>query len=280
MKKISIPYPTLVEQKKIAKILDDKVKNIDNIIAETQESISELKKYKQSLITEVVTKGFDDNVEMKDSGIECIGKIPKNWQIIPLKYLATINGRIGYRGYTTEDIVNAGEGAITYSPSNISNMVVQDNTGLTYISWEKYEESPEIKVKDNDIIFCKTGSGYGKSGIIDNLNLEATINPQLVIIRSKINNYLINYLNSNVAMYQIETIVGGSTMPTISQEKLLSLKIILPTESEMIRICSYLNVQIGNIDEIIRIKEKIISKYQNYKKSMIYEYVTGKREVQ
>ena len=113
---------------------------------------------------------------MKDSGIDWIGQIPEEWEVSKLEQYVDIFGRIGFRGYTTNDIVNEGEGAISYSPSNIIDYSVIDNNN-TYISWSKYDESPEIQIKTGDVLYVKTGSSYGKTGIVNKLSNKATINP-------------------------------------------------------------------------------------------------------
>ena len=124
---------------------------------------------------------YRDASEMKDSGVEWIGKIPKYWEINKLKNISSIYGRIGFRGYTVNDLVSEGEGAITLSPSNIEEQKLKLDK-LTYISWEKYEESPEIKVYNEDIVFVKTAS-VGKVAYIEGLLEKATINPQFVVFK-------------------------------------------------------------------------------------------------
>src|SRR5699024_1331009 len=113
----------------------------------------------------------------KDSGVEWIGEVPNSWFKSKVKYYAILNGRIGYRGYTIQDIVMKEEGAITLSPSNLNNGKVDFNNS-TYITWVKYYESPEIQIKKGDIVFCNTGSTYGKVAIIVDLPEKSTINPQ------------------------------------------------------------------------------------------------------
>ena len=278
---IKTAIPSLKEQQRIAAVLDDKTTYIDNIITQTKDSIEAFKAYKQALITETVTKGLNPNVTLKDSGIEWIGAIPENWGKTRLKKLASVNGRIGYRGYTTNDIVGVGEGPIVLSPSNIQDgrISYQKNT---YISWDKYYESPEIIVKEHDIIFCKTGSGYGKSAILQGLQDSMTINPQLIIIRpEKVYPLFLNhYLQSILCTHQVKTIVNGGAMPTISQEKILNMLVFLPPLSEQQQISTFLDEKCAHIDSLIADKERLITEFEDYKKALIYEYVTGKKEVE
>ena len=217
---------------------------------------------------------------MKHSGIPWIGAIPEGWKLARLKNCAKVFGRIGFRGYTTADIVNEGEGALSLSPSNLKD-IRMDYAKRTYISWSKYEESPEIKVCKGDIVFVKTGSSYGKACIVDDMPCEATLNPQLVVLKcfSCHNRYLNYYLQTPLIKYQVELIVSGGTIPTMSQEKMGCWKIILPPLSEQQAIADYLDDKCAAIDAMVTEKEALIADLEAYKKSLIYETVTGKREV-
>ena len=214
--------------------------------------------------------------KMKESGIDWIGQIPQEWEVSKLEHYVDIFGRIGFRGYTTNDIVNEGEGAISYSPSNIIDYSVIDNNN-TYISWSKYDESPEIQIKTGDVLYVKTGSSYGKTGIVNKLSNKATINPQLVVLKPKKNtdSRLINYfLNSSVGKEQSELIVGGSTIPTITQESIK--KMIFPKMSfeEQQKIADFLDKKTAQLDKAKALLEEQIQKLKDYRASLIYETVT------
>lgn len=214
--------------------------------------------------------------KMKESGIDWIGQIPQEWEVSKLEQYVDIYGRIGFRGYTTNDIVNEGEGAISYSPSNIIDYSVIDNNN-TYISWSKYDESPEIQIKTGDVLYVKTGSSYGKTGIVNKLSNKATINPQLVVLKPKKNtdSRLINYfLNSSVGKDQSELIVGGSTIPTITQESIK--KMIFPKMSfeEQQKIADFLDKKTAQLDKVKELLEEQIQKLKDYRASLIHETVT------
>lgn len=275
-----IPYPPLTVQYKIADFLDDKCAKIDSLIDHEEATIEELKAYKQSVITEAVTKGLDKSVSMQDSGLEWIGQIPNNWTIGKLKNVCDVFGRIGFRGYRQDDLVVEGEGAITLSPSNMKDMKMNYEK-CSYLSWDKYFESPEIQIKNEDILFVKTGSTFGKVALVENLPLEATINPQIIVMRNfKISNrYLCYFLCSPIIRAQIDCSVVGGTIPTISQEKILNYSIIIPSTKQQQEIADYLDKKCTDIDNLISIKLQKIEELKEYKKSLIYEYVTGKKEV-
>ncbi|MBK9926636.1 MAG: restriction endonuclease subunit S [Anaerolineales bacterium] len=156
--------------------------------------------------------------------------------------LCTIKGRIGYRGYTKQDLVSKGEGAISLSPSNIIDKDF-DLENCTYISWFKYEESPEIMIFNGDIIFVKTGSSFGKSALVEELPEKATINPQLVVFKNItcVNKYLYYAVNSVEFKTQVNKIIGGTAIPTLSQANLAELSIPVPPLPEQQRIVALLD---------------------------------------
>ena len=214
--------------------------------------------------------------KMKESGIDWIGQIPQEWEVSKLEHYVDIFGRIGFRGYTTNDIVNEGEGVISFSPSIIIDYSVIDKNN-TYISWSKYNESPEIQIKIGDVLYVKTGSSYGKTGIVNKLSNKATINPQLVVLKPKkyTDSRLINYfLNSSVGKEQSELIVGGSTIPTITQESIK--KMIFPKMSfeEQQKIADFLDKKTAQLDKVKALLEEQIQKLKDYRASLIYETVT------
>lgn len=154
-------------------------------------------------------------------------------------------------------------------------------TRCSYISWEKYNESPEIMIKLNDVLMVKTGSSYGKVALVDVLPLEATINPQLIVFKNiKGDNKYFSYcMQSTMVQNQIAHIVSGGTIPTLSQEKIKNMKIYYPPLSEQIEIVKYLDRKTAEIDSLISEKQSLIADLEAYKKSLIYEVVTGKRRV-
>lgn len=279
MKNIFVPIPPLPMQQRIADFLDRKCAEIDELAALQETMIAELKRYKQSVITEAVTKGLDKNVKFKDSGVEWIGEIPEGWEIGRIKNVASLYGRIGFRGYTSDDLNKDGIGAITLSPSNMLPMSM-DYSSVTYLSWKKYEESPEIMIQNGDLLMVKTGSSYGKVSYVSALPREATINPQILRIVPKIHSkYLAFYLQTSFFSFQVEGGVVGGTIPTISQEKINNFRVILPPLAEQQAIADYLDEKCSEIDELIAIKQQKIEQLKEYKKSVIFEYVTGKKEV-
>lgn len=280
VKELQIVLPEIKQQKRIIDYLDAKCSKIDEIIEKQQAIIEKLKEYKLSLITEAVTKGLNPDAEMKDSGNTEIGKIPLISRPTKLKYLCNTQGRIGFKGYTTTDLVDEGEGVYTLGASHLNNGKI-DLTDPVFISWEKYYESPEIMVKQNDILIVQRGSTIGKVAIVDKNYGEVTINPSLVLI-NKIHidsKYLLYALSARYIINYINLIGTTTAIPMISQKQINDLVVIVPPDSIQISVVKYLDEKCGKIDANILKKQKLIDKLQEYKKSLIYEVVTGKKEV-
>lgn len=189
-------------------------------------------------------------------------------------------GRIGFRGYTTSDLVDEGEGAITISPSNMKHHKQMDFSECSYLSWDKYEESPEIKIFVGDIIMVKTGATYGKVSLIESLPEKATINPQIMVFK-EVNidaEYFFYYLQTGFIKEQMERNVIGGTIPTISQTKIGSFRINHPSIEEQKQIVSHIKTETATIDTAIAKAEREIELIREYKEAMISEAVMGKRK--
>ena len=219
--------------------------------------------------------------------VKCIDEevpfeIPQGWEWCRLRDLCTVFGRIGFRGYTRNDIVEKGFGAITLSPSNMQDNGNMNYSVVSYISWKKYEESPEIKVKANDVLIVKTGSSYGKTCIISDLPEKATINPQIAVLKySFVNNQWLTYfLNAPFAQEQFRKYVIGTSIPTFSQEKLSSTLLPLPPKNEqehLIKKLSLLGKCIGSYNVIQQLIDRLnVGIYDKLKKSILQEAIQGK----
>lgn len=206
-----------------------------------------------------------------------IGVIPEDWDVKTLGEVSQIFGRIGFRGYTVNDIVDETKGAITISPSNIfNNKTIFEK--CTYISWAKYEESPEIKIFNGDILLVKTGSTVGKSAIVKDLKKEATINPQIVVLKKiSINNFYLGYIVNHEDFQKniVRTTVGGA-IPTLSQKQVASYQIPIPPKEEQKAIAKALN----DTDALITSLEKLIAKKERIKQGTMQQLLTGKKRLE
>ena len=178
------------------------------------------------------------------------------WEKYRLCDVASIVGRIGFRGYTTNDIVTKGKGAIALSPTNIENNKLTYDKDNTYISFYKYEESPEIMIKQGDVIFVKTGSTVGKVAYVDKLICKTTLNPQVVVLKDiQCDNYLLSVLMStNKFQNAIRKIIVGGAVPTLSQAAMGDIVVTMPQATEQEKLSKFISL----LDDRIATQNKII----------------------
>ena len=276
---VSLPLPPLPEQQRIADFLDTKCGILDRTIDAVRRQIEDLEKYKKALITKTVTKGICKKGEperaMKDSGVEWIGKVPEEWNVKPFKALA---GMKGSSEYTARDIVDEGEGAILLSPSNINDNEL-NLSKRTYISQKKYDKST-TKIQRGDLLFTKTAS-VGKCVIYDS-DEPAMPNPQLVVLKNIkcLPKFLYYSMVSDVMQAPTKMYVYGSVIPTISQLNLGRIKIPVPSPEEQQQIADYLDEKCKNIDNRVQKRKQQLEWLKEYKKSLIFDYVTGKKRIE
>lgn len=278
-KRLVLPFMEMEYQNCIVSYLDKKTSEIDENIAKNKELISLLEEKKTALINQVVTKGLDHDVPMKDSGIEWIGEIPEHWGIFKLKHICDTFGRIGFRGYTSSDLVSEGEGAYTIGGKHIQNNKL-DLSDPEYLSWEKYYESPEIMVELNDLIITQRGT-LGKTAFIDEQIGPATINPSMILLKNVSCNpkFLYYFLCSSFIINNINLLNTQTAVPMISQEQANNFIVLLPDVNEQNDISEYLDKKIESIEKTIEKVQENIDLLDEYKTSLIHHVVTGKIDV-
>ena len=274
LKKYFLPLPPLSEQQKIADYLDKRCEKIDTAIDNQKQIIEKLKEYKQSLITETVTKGLNPNVKLKDSGIEWIGSIPEHWKVRKLKTLGKV--KIGLT-YKPEDISDTG--ILVLRSSNIQNGKVVYGKDDVYV---KKDINADLILQKSDILICtRNGSAnlVGKNALITETFEGKTYGAFMSVFRGEYNNYIYYVLQSNIFSYYLATFFS-STVNQLTSGNLNNISITFPVDkNEMLNIVNYLDKKCNQIDEAIKQKEETISKLEEYKKSLIFECVTGKKEV-
>lgn len=278
LKLLKFALPSVEEQKRIADFLDKKCAEIDAVIAKTKATIEEYKKLKQSIINEAVTKGIRGNLPMKDSGIEWIGEIPAEWNVLRLKNLA-IEFSKG-NGITKEDVVANGDtpcvryGEI-YTKYNQSFTECQTRTNKANVSTPKY-------FSYGDLLFTCTGElveEIGKS-IVYMGEDECLAGGDIIVLRHLQCPSFLNYaVNSNYAQAQKSCDKTKLKVVHISSSDIANIIMAIPNVSEQEEIEEYLDKKCIAIDNAIAKKTALLEEMENYKKSVIYEYVTGKREV-
>lgn len=274
---VLLPIPTLEEQEKIANYLDKKISDIDLIIEKTKATIEDYKKYKQSIITEVVTKGLNPNVEMKDSGIEWIGEIPKHWEIKKLRFLGTCQNGIS----KSAEYFGKGFPFVSYGDV-YKNYELPLPTNLV----ESTEKDRELySVKYGDVFFTRTSETIEEIGFTSTClkSIENAVFAGFIIrfrpftLNELYPNFSKYYFRSNIHRKYFVKEMNLVTRASLSQELLKKLPVILPSLEEQQQIVDYLDKKVAEIDNLIAKKESLISEMEEYKKSLIYECVTGKR---
>ena len=265
---LNIVLPNLKEQHRIANFLGSKCSEIDTLIENLRARMESAKEYKKAVITEAVTKGLDKDAKMKDSGVEWIGEIPEGWKVVRFKHIASIKSNLvqpdKYMKYPQ------------IAPDNI-----EKDTGRL-LSHQTVEESGVISgihlFYRGQILYSKIRPNLNKLTVApfdglcsaDMYPIESKL-PTLFMVYSMLSTYFVS---------QVSLIIQDRVkMPKINQEELGEIKVAVPSQQEMLTIADYLDSKCSEIDALLQNYEYQIATLEEYKKSLIYEYVTGKKEV-
>ncbi|MBQ8457811.1 MAG: restriction endonuclease subunit S [Prevotella sp.] len=252
--------PPLLIQQKIADYLDKVCGEADEMIALQEKMIEELKAYKQSIITEVVTKGLNPNVPMKNSGIDWIGEIPEHWEIIKIGF---IFDNLDYlrRPISAEQRERNNPQYNYYGASGIIDKIDHYNVDDKVLLIG--EDGANLVTRNLPLVYKAEGKFW--------------VNNHAHILKPKFDDY--NYMAFALEAANYRNYITGSAQPKLSQENLQAVKLPVPPIEEQCQIASYLDSKCSEIDSLIAIKQQKITELKEYKKSVIYEYVTGKKEV-
>lgn len=275
-----IPFPPLSVQQSISSFLDTKCGEIDSLISIQEEMISELLAYKQSVITEAVTKGLDKKAKMKNSGVEWIGEIPEEWDVQKLRTLGWCQNGISKSGdYFGEDY----EYPFVSYPDAYKNFEVPYPKGRANST---LEDRQRYSLVQGDVLFTRTSETIEEIGFAS--TCTETI-PNAVfsgfLIRFRPTSHKIYY---GYSKYFFRSVIHRAffvkemnlvTRASLSQDLLKNLPVVLPTIEEQQAIATYLDEKTSQIDSLIALKQSKIESLKEYKKSIIYEYVTGKKRV-
>lgn len=272
-----IAVPPKKEQKAIADFLDKECAQIDSVAADLEKQIALLQQYKKSLITETVTKGLDKSVPMKDSGVEWIGEIPEHWEISRVRHLASLCS-----GATpSKDVLSYWEGNIPWvSSQEVKSDIIKDTS--LHISEEAINSCSTQLMPAGTLVMVV------RSGILQHtipvalLGVPATINQDIKAFQFNhlmLPAYFKYYIQGeNDALLSV-IIKDKTTVESVDNQLLLSLKIMVPPIEEQKAIVAFLNYKCGYIDKILNDKHEQLNLLMQHKKSLIYEYVTGKKRV-
>lgn len=283
LRNIHIRLPALDEQEKIANFLDEKCTEIDKLSEDIQKQIDILNNYKKSVITRAVTKGLNPNAEMKDSGIEWIGTIPKSWSLIRLKNAAWLKGRIGWQGLRADEFKDDESLPYLITGTDFYDGIVNWDT-CVHITEERFNQDRNIQIKEDDLLITKDGT-IGKVAIAKKCPQRVSLNSGIFIIRNigkykYYSRFMYYVLQSDefIEWYSVAN-AGNSTILHLNQEKFYNFVFALPDIESQKYIAERLDIKCAHIDSSISEKYDQLSKLDSYKKSIIYEYVTGKKRV-
>lgn len=272
------PIPPVNEQRRIAAYLTVECSKIDSIIGNMEDQVEILQRYKKSLITEAVTKGLEKDASMKDSMIEWIGLVPKEWRIRRLKYLTKIISK----GATPEDISidTDDKYCIRFiKAENIKSGIVDQMPEFYIDQWTNRQLKRSI-LHENDVLFVIAGATIGKVALLQEELLPANTNQAVCFIRFE-NNYYPRYfmyvLQSNIVSEVIQLLTVQAAQPNLSMGNIGNIAVPVPPLHVQYNIASFLDVECAKIDEISKGQQEAIEIMKQHKKSLIYEYVTGKK---
>lgn len=275
MKMIKVAMPSFEEQKNISSYLDAATSKIDKAIAMQQKMIDQLNERKQIIIQNAVTKGLDENVEMKDSGVEWIGLIPKNWEIVRLSRLTS---KIGSGSTPKEGYVD--NGVIFLRSQNVycEGLRLDD---VVHISQNVHRKMSGTRVLSNDVLINITGGSIGRCFYVDETLGEANVNQHVSIIRptSVDTHYLKYYLQSYCGQIQVALEQTGGNREGLTAKALAKFLIVCPPKFDQQAVADYLDKQMQRFDSAITNCQRQITLLQERKQIIINEVITGKVKV-
>lgn len=285
VRELIIPYPnSKSEQQSIADFLDKECARIDSIAADLEKQITLLQQYKKNLITETVTKGLDKSVPMKDSGLEWLGKIPAHWNFKRLKFMlenSSDSMKVGPFGSALSGSDFTDEGKWVYNQRVVLDNNFSENT--TFVSEEKFQEMRSFAVYPGDILITTRGT-IGKVAIVPEGANEGILHP--CIIKFRVDKEMIIpellqliFNESDFVKDQFTLMSNATTIEVVYSYSLKDILLPVIPADEQEKIYGYLSKKCIAIDGIISEKQKALATIIQHKKSLIYEYVTGKKRV-
>ena len=283
MKNISIVYPSLSEQQRIANHLDKICGDIDDMVALQEQMIEELKSYKQSVITETVTRGLNPKAPMHKSDIDWVGEIPEHWGMQKMSRVCTVITDFVASGSFESLRLN-----VPYLDEPDYAMLVRTAdlsgnsraTGKVYISKDSYDFLRNSNLFGGEIVLPNIGASVGDVYVVPKLYEHMSLAPNSIMFKTKYcDKFYYYYFFSKAGKESIYDINKSTAQGKFNKTELRNIVVCVPPLSEQISIVSYLDEKCSKIDSLIALKQAKIDELKEYKKSIIYEFVTGKKEV-
>lgn len=268
--KYKFAIPGIEEQRKIVNLLDGKTYQVNSIIKNTKVSIEEIKRYKQSVITEAITKGLNHKVDMKETDVDWIGKVPVHWNAMKTKYIFKVEKRIANE---------EGHVILSVTQKGLKVRDISKNEGQISADYSKYQfvNVGDFVMNHMDLL----------TGWVDHSKLEGVTSPDYRVFKFiNDSNYSADYYKyifqmcySNKIFYGMGQGVSNLGRWRLQTDKFINFVLPVPSLEEQNEIVLFLNSKCAHIDSLIEQKRKLINELENYKSSLIFEYVTGKKEV-
>ena len=271
IKQLWLPLPALPEQERIAAFLDAECAEIDAVLEKTRASIEEYKQLKQAVITQAVTKGIRGDRPMKDSGIEWIGDIPAEWSVVRIKNLFDYRNERNFRPLDEVNLIS-----LYTDKGVVQHCDLEETTGNKASNADGYKLVYENDIVVN-IILCWMGA-IGRSAYCGVTSPAYDVYSPKQGINSKFYHYLFRTNGFSGDCYKVGRGIMAMRWRTYS-DQFRAIKVVFPSQSEQEEIIKYLDEKCAGIDALITKKQEYLTEIENYKKSLIYEYVTGKKEV-
>ncbi len=275
--------PPMQRQCQIVEYLDKKCAAVDRLIENQRAQIEKLKEYKQSVITEAVTRGLDPSAPMKDSGVGWIGDIPKGWEMLKMVQVCNLITDYVASG-SFADLANN----VTYLDYPDYALLVRTidvsgkghNAQCVYINKHAYDFLANSNLYGGELMFPNIGASVGDVYIVPKLYEKMSLAPNSIMVRAKYNNkFIYYYFSTTIGRFSLLDIAQSTAQPKFNKTDFRQLKIIFPEIEEQRQIVDYLDKKCAEIDKLIAIKQQKIETLTEYNKSLIYEYVTGKKQV-
>ena len=284
LRDISVLLPPLSEQDAIVRYLDTATSEIDKAIAMQQKMIDLLNERKQIIIQNAVTKGLDENVEMKESGVEWIGRIPKHWEVLNFRHLIKI---------LTDFTANGSFGDLA---SNVKYLDIKDYARLVrltdlrnnfdeekgvWVNKSSYEYLAKSELHGGELLIANVGAYSGLPWIMPNVSFRTTLAPNMFMLKLQdvITEYIYYLLSSSMYFAHLQKVASATAQPKLNKNNIRELNIVLPPKSEQQQIVTYLDSEMQRFDSAITNCQRQITLLQERKQIIINEVVTGKVRV-
>jgi type I restriction enzyme S subunit len=278
LRDFELVLPSIQEQHQIVQFLDEKTVLIDKLISTKERKITLLKEQRTSLINQVVTKGLNPNVKMKDSGVEWIGEIPEHWKISKLGFYTTKIGSGSTPKGGSEIYPDSGIPFIRSQNVHFNGLRLSD---VSFIDFDTHKSMKGSKVIKNDVLLNITGGSIGRCCIVE-VEGEMNVNQHVSIIRTTLElvNYFLNYiLSSDLGQSQVLFNLTGGNREGLTIDGIRNFRITIPPMKEQLQMVQHLNFKTKEIDDLIQLEQKKIDLLKEYRQSLISEVVTGKIKV-